>query len=291
MRIAVASGKGGTGKTTVATNLAFVASRNHRTVAYIDCDVEEPNGQIFLKPEITRREPICNPIPQVDAEACTHCGECGKMCRYSAIVCVGEEVLVFAELCHSCGACGLVCPANAITEVPREIAVLEAGRSGDLEFVQGRLNIGEVMSPSAIRAVRRSAPDVSLTIVDSPPGTSCPVIAAVRNNDYVVLVTEPTPFGLNDLKLAVGMVRELKLPFGVVINRCDVGDDEVSSYCLREHIDILAEIPEDRSVAEGYSRGRLVAEDMERYQAIFSMLLDRIYEVTEEVPRSAPRPD
>ena len=219
MQIAIASGKGGTGKTTVATNLAYVASRNGQSVAYLDCDVEEPNGHIFLKPEITDRKPVGSLIPQVDAEKCTLCGECGEICQYSAIVRVGEKVLVYPELCHGCGGCSLVCPADAITEVSREIGVLETGRAGAIQFAQGLLNVGEAMSPPVIRAVKSTAFQADLTIVDAPPGTSCPVIEAVRGADFVILVTEPTPFGFHDLKLAVEMVRVLKLPFGVVINR------------------------------------------------------------------------
>jgi MinD superfamily P-loop ATPase len=219
MRIAIASGKGGTGKTTVATNLAQVASRNGRSVAYLDCDVEEPNGHIFLKPEITERKSVGNPIPQVDADACSLCGQCGEICQYSAIVCVGEKVLVYPELCHGCGGCLLVCPESAITEVSREIGVLETGRAGELQFAQGLLNVGEAMSPPLIKAVKSTAFQTDLTIVDAPPGTSCPVIEAVRGADFVILVTEPTPFGFHDLKLAVEMIRVLKLPMGVVVNQ------------------------------------------------------------------------
>ena len=219
MKIAVASGKGGTGKTTVATNLAYVASRNGQSVAYLDCDVEEPNGHIFLKPVITNSKPVGNLIPRVDAEKCTHCGKCGEICRFSAIVCLGEKVLVFPELCHACGGCMLVCPVEAITEVPREMGKLETGNAGPIRFVRGLLNIGEAMSLPVIKEVRAAVPKAELVIVDAPPGTSCPVIESVRGCDFVLLVTEPTPFGLNDLKLAVEMVRALGLPFGIVINK------------------------------------------------------------------------
>jgi len=274
MQIAIASGKGGTGKTTVATNLAYVASRNGQSVAYLDCDVEEPNGHIFLKPEITDRKPVGALIPQVDAEKCTLCGQCGEICQYSAIVCVGEKVLVYPELCHGCGGCSLVCPADAITEVSREIGVLETGQAGTIQFVQGLLNVGEAMSPPLIRAVKSTALQADLTIIDAPPGTSCPVIEAAGGADFVVLVTEPTPFGFHDLKLAVEMVRALKLPFGVVINRAGLDGSEMRSYCSTQRIPILREVPDDRELAEAYSRGEMACEALPKYESLFAGLLE-----------------
>ena len=279
MKIALASGKGGTGKTTVATNLAYVASRNGQSVTYLDCDVEEPNGHIFLKPEITRREPVGTLIPRVDEEKCTLCGKCGEICQYSAIVCVGQKVLVYPELCHACGGCQLMCPEDAITEVSREMGLLETGRAGPIHFVHGLLNVGEAKSPPVIKAVKAAAPKADLVITDAPPGTSCPVIESIRDCDFVVLVTEPTPFGLNDLKLAVEMVRALKLPFAVVINRADLGDRGVHAYCQKESIKVLVEIPDDRRIAEAYSRGELVCEALPEYQSLLEGLLK---EVTEE---------
>ena len=273
MKIAIASGKGGTGKTTLATNLAYVASRNGQCVAYLDCDVEEPNGRIFLKPEVTHSESVSTLIPQVDEAKCTLCGECDEICQYSAIVHLGTKVLVFPELCHACGGCSLVCPDDAITEVPREIGRLEMGRAGPIQFVQGTLNVGEAMSPPVIKAVKAAAPEVDLVITDAPPGTSCPVIESIRDCVFVLLVTEPTPFGLNDLKLAVEMVRALELPLGVVINRADLGDRGVRLYCRDEGIRVLAEIPDDRRVAEAYSRGELLCEALPDYAARFTDLL------------------
>jgi len=284
MKIAIASGKGGTGKTTVATNLAYVASRNGQSVAYLDCDVEEPNGQIFLKPQISESKPVGNLVPQVDDATCIHCGKCGEICQYSAIVCVGEKVLVYPELCHGCGGCTLVCPVGSITETLGELGKLETGQAGAIRFVQGLLNIGEAMSPPLIREVKAAAPDVDLVIVDAPPGTSCPVIESVRNSDFVVLVTEPTPFGLNDLKLAVEMVRTLKLPFGVVVNRADLGDRQTRSYCQVNRIKVLAEIPDDRRIAEAYSRGEMVCEAVRQYGSVFAQLLR---EIGEEVRTNA----
>jgi MinD superfamily P-loop ATPase len=273
MKLAIASGKGGTGKTTVACNLARVAAGTDRTVGYLDCDVEEPNGAIFLHPEITRNEPVNVSVPKVDLEKCTGCGKCGQICQYSAIVSMNKQVLLFPELCHGCGGCWEVCPAGAVVESHRATGQLQAGDAAGVRFVQGLLNIGEVMSPPVIRAVKAAAPEVDLLIVDSPPGTSCPVIESVRGAEFVLLVTEPTPFGLNDLKLAVAMTRALELPFAVAINRAGVGDDETTRYCQAEDIEILAEIPDDRRIAEAYSRGELACQAVAEYHELFGELL------------------
>lgn len=279
MRVAIASGKGGTGKTTVATNLAWVAARNGWDVTYVDCDVEEPNGHLFLKPEITSGAPVGRLHPVVEMGKCTHCGLCGEICQYSAIVPIGEKVLLHPELCHSCGGCVLVCRPGAITEELRVAGRIEAGKSGPVTFVQGLLNVGEAMSTPVIRQVKAAAPRSELVIFDSPPGTSCPVIESAKGSDFVLLVTEPTPFGLNDLKLAVEMVRALKLPHGVCINRAGLGSNETADYCHREAIEILAEIPDDRRVAEAYSRGVLASEAVpdfrEQIETLLARLLDR----------------
>ena len=276
MKIALASGKGGTGKTTVATNLAYVASRHDQQVAYLDCDVEEPNGHIFLKPEITRREPVATLVPRVDEEKCTLCGKCHEICQFSAIVCLANKVLVFPELCHACGGCAQVCPVDAIVETPRETGLLEIGRAGPVHYVQGTLNVGEAKSPPVIKAVKAAAPEADLVFVDAPPGTSCPVIESIRGCDFVVLVTEPTPFGLNDLKLAVDMVRVLEMPSGVVINRAGLGDRGVHRYCDEEGITILAEVRDDRRVAEAYSRGELICAVLPDYTVLFLDLLKAV---------------
>ena len=274
MKIAIASGKGGTGKTTVAVNLALVAAAGGREVRLLDCDVEEPNAHIFLAPAIEKRIPVSVPVPKVDTARCNACGECGKLCEYSAIVTLGSKPLVFPELCHGCGGCALVCPQQAISEVPREAGVVEIGRAGRLLFVGGRLRVGEAMSPPLIREVKRRAGADSLAIVDAPPGTSCPVIAAVRGCDYVILVTEPTPFGMHDLILAVETVRKLGQGFGVVVNRSDIGDDRVTRYCAEQGIDLLAEIPDDRRIAEAYSRGEPVVRALPEYAELFAKLLE-----------------
>ena len=275
--IAVASGKGGTGKTTVSTNLAMVAANMGRRVALLDCDVEAPNCHIFVRPNITDARTVHVPIPQVDEKACTGCGECSEICEFNAVVCVNGKVLTFPELCHGCGGCWLVCPAGAITKANREVGVVEHGQADALTFAQGRLRIGEAMSPPLIRQVRSIGQDhAELIIIDAPPGTSCPPIASVKGSDYVCLVTEPTPFGLNDLVLAVGVVRELGVPAGVVINRSDIGNREVRDYCEDQGLPILAEIPDDRRVAEVYARGEIVTQAIPAYNPIFESLLSRI---------------
>lgn len=279
MILAIASGKGGTGKTTVATNLARVAADRGTEVAYLDCDVEEPNGHIFLKPEVVATSPVTVPVPVVDEQKCTACGDCAQICQYNAIALLGETVLVFENLCHGCGGCTMVCPAGAISEGAREVGVVEEGNARGIAFVHGRLRIGEAMSPPLIREVKKRIPSKGLAIIDSPPGTSCPVIQSVRGADFVALVTEPTPFGLHDLKLAVEMLRVLGLPFGVVVNRADTGDDAVFDYCSGQSIDILLRIPDDRRVAEAYSRGQLAAEALPEYAEMFASLLKRVTDV------------
>jgi len=275
MKIAIASGKGGTGKTTIATNLACSIARTSKRVQYLDCDVEEPNGHIFLKPDIEVRQDVTVGVPEVDTDKCTGCGKCGQLCQYSAITCIKGKVLVFEELCHSCGGCMAICPEGAITEKQRKIGIAEFGKSNGIYFGHGKLNIGAIQTPALIKYVKQKAID-GLTILDVPPGTSCPVIEAIKGSDFVLLVTEPTPFGLNDLELAVGMVRELKLPFAVAINRSDIGDDAVVRYCKKEGIEVLLEIPNDRKIAESYSRGIMIVEAMPDYMQKFLKLYEDI---------------
>jgi len=276
MRIAVASGKGGTGKTTVATNLAGLAARRGRSVAYLDCDVEEPNGHIFLRPTISERIPVHEPIPQVDVEKCNGCGQCGEICQYSAIVCVGGQVLVYADLCHACGGCSRVCPEEAIAEYQHEVGVVETGQSGSVRFASGSLHVGKVRAVPVIKAVKSSASQADLTILDAPPGTSCPVVEAVRGADFVLLVTEPTRFGFHDLKLTVEVMQVLGLPFGVVINRANLSESEVPSFCRLQGIPILGQIPDDRRIAEAYSQGRMVCEALPEYRNTFEAILGAI---------------
>jgi len=211
-------------------------------------------------------------IPSVDPERCTLCGDCGRICEYGAIAALKTRVLVFEELCHGCGGCSRVCASGAISEVPHEVGVVEIGRGDSLAFVQGRLHVGRPMSPPVIRAVKRHIRSDCVAIIDCPPGTTCPVIAAMKDADYVVLVTEPTPFGLHDLELAVETVREMGLPFGVVINRHDCGDDRVVEYCRKAGVRVLLEIPDDRRIAEAYSNGRSLVVALPEYAATFERL-------------------
>jgi len=278
MIIAVASGKGGTGKTTVAVNLAMSWES---PVQFVDCDVEEPNARIFLKPEISRTEPVSLPVPEVNESLCNACGLCSQICHYHAIAALGAKALVFPEMCHSCGGCALVCPEGAIAEKDRVIGALDIGQRGKVKFVEGRLNVGEAMAPPMIRAARRAINNEAPAIIDCPPGTSCPVIAAMRGCDVALLVTEPTPFGLHDLVLAVDTARHLRIPLGVIINRAGVGDDRVHAYCAREGIPTLLEIPDDRRIAEAYSRGAVIIEALPEYRAAFEGLRNHLRALTD----------
>jgi len=273
LTVAMASGKGGTGKTTVSVNLAYAAAKAGYIVTYKDCDVEEPNGHLFLKPRIRRRYPVNVPVPEIDTEKCIACGACGEICQYSAILCINKNVLTFEKMCHGCGGCQLVCPAAAITEKGREIGFVEEGEAGEISFVNGKLNIGEAMSPPLIRAVRSASQNSSLNIVDVPPGTSCPVITAIKGVDFVILVTEPTPFGLNDLGLALDMIKELGIPHAVVVNRSDPDNNLARDFCREREVKLLAEIPDDRRIAEAYSRGELAFSAAPGYRGVFEDLL------------------
>jgi MinD superfamily P-loop ATPase len=270
--LAIASGKGGTGKTTVAVNLARVLGE---PVQLLDCDVEEPNAHLFLRGSASPEETVEIPIPHVDESLCDACGECGRICQYHAIVQLKGPPLVFPELCHGCGGCARVCPTKAIREAGRRIGVVSSLASGPITLIQGRLDVGVAMVPPLIRAVKARITSGSPAILDAPPGTSCPVIVTLRGADGVILVTEPTPFGLHDLTLAVDMVRELGLPFGVVVNRVGVGDGRVHEYCRAQNIPILLEIPDDRRIAEAYSRGALVVEALPEYRGRFVRLFEK----------------
>jgi len=281
MIISVASGKGGTGKTLVATSLAL-SIKDKYNVQYLDCDVEEPNGHIFLKPDISRIENVGVPVPQVDEEKCTHCGKCAEVCAYNAIAVVKEYVLTFPELCHGCGSCSYLCPENAISEVPHDIGVTETGHAGNIDFGHGKLSIGAAMAPPVIRKVKGLADNEKIVIIDASPGTSCPVVEAIKESDFCLLVTEPTPFGLNDLALAVETVRQLEMPFGVVLNRAGVGDGKTEEYCRRENIPILMTIPLDTDIAVQYSRGIPLTEGMPQYKDRFIELFGKIKEEIDE---------
>ncbi|RLC33821.1 MAG: (4Fe-4S)-binding protein [Deltaproteobacteria bacterium] len=276
MIISIASGKGGTGKTTIATNLA--ASLDSGT-QILDCDVEEPNAHLFLNPLLDKTEIITIPVPEVNKDKCSLCGKCAEICQFKAITVIAKTVLTFHELCHSCGGCMEVCPEDAITEVGRELGTLQTGHRDNLKFADGKLKVGEAMAPPLIKKVRSCADPDRTIIIDAPPGTSCPVITAMDNTDFVLLVTEPTPFGLHDLKLAVGAVKILGIPAGLVINRSDMGDDKVHEYAESAGLPILMEIPFDRKIAEAYSRGQLLVDAMPEFKENFIKLYKRIAQI------------
>jgi len=275
MKIAVASGKGGTGKTTVATSLAMAI----KAQVFIDCDVEAPNAHIFLRPELNQRKLVELPIPEVDASLCTGCGRCSEVCQFHAIVVLGGKTLVFPELCHGCGSCTLVCPENAITERPKSLGLLESGAlDGGMRFAHGVLNVGEPMAVPVIRQLKNWQDfwDAESVILDSPPGASCPVVETLKGADFVILVTEPTPFGLHDLKLAFQLTQELNLPTGVVVNRDGIGDAGVDDYCRETGLPIMMRIPFDREIGEGIARGKTLVEihpeDTERFQHLYALI-------------------
>jgi len=301
MIITVASGKGGTGKTTVAVSLALSITADRQDLAdqdltdkrsvnpaqsesvnpanplFLDCDVEEPNAALFLRPTIQERREVGQMIPEVDFEKCTYCGRCAEVCQYHAIAVVGEKVLVFPELCHGCGSCSLNCPTGAIHEVLDVIGTIERGWAGPVEFAQGTMNVGEPMAVPIIRQLKQwaipSDPGNRPVILDASPGTACPVVESMRGAEFVLMVTEPTPFGLHDLRLAVEVARdELGLPVGVVINRYGVGDQGVDDYCTAEFIPILMRIPLDRRIAEAYSDGGTLVEALPEYREQFQNL-------------------
>ncbi|RJX33239.1 MAG: (4Fe-4S)-binding protein [Oxalobacter sp.] len=275
MIVAVASGKGGTGKTTVSLNLAHVFGKS---VQLFDCDVEEPNANLFLRGERKSEDIVQIQMPHINLARCDGCGDCNTFCQFNAIVVAAGKAMVFPELCHACGGCTLVCPTHAITEVDTRIGTIETLQAGDLTLLQGTLDVGVSSASPLIDAVKKRIPVDGVAILDAPPGTSCPAVATVRKTDYTVLVTEPTPFGLHDLKLAVAMLRHIGIPFGVVVNRHGIGDDRVHAYCRKENIPLLLVIPDDRRIAECYSRGEILIDALPEYRALFEQLRGRVLE-------------
>ncbi len=279
MIISVASGKGGTGKTTIAINLALSISKNtkKKKVSFFDCDVEEPNAHIFLKPTIELEHYVEIPIPQVDEEKCTYCGECARICHYHSILVLKDKVMIFPELCHGCGGCTLFCPAQAITEKGRIVGTVKRGSSGNMRFTSGLLYIGEMLSPTVIRSVKKYIEKDRISIIDSPPGTSCPFVESVKGSEFCILVTEPTPFGLNDLKITLQVIGELNIPVGVIINKSSDGQDiKIEEFCRNADVDILMKIPWDKEIAKGYSIGVPLIESHRKWQKKFNELFEII---------------
>jgi len=292
MIISVASGKGGTGKTTIAVNLALALAKDkEKNVQFLDCDVEEPNAHLFLKPVITSSESVEIPVPKINDKKCNYCGKCAEVCVFNAIAVTKNKVLVFPGLCHGCGACSLFCPEKAITEEGNEVGVLEEGKAESINFTHGRLNIGEPMAPPIIRKIKKKIKkdgikgennDIAnhqITLIDAPPGTSCPVIESIKDSDYTILITEPTPFGLHDLILAVEVLQKLKIPYGVVLNKCDIGDHKVEEYCKKNDIPLLLSIPLDRKIAVAYSKGIPIVKINSSYERKFIQLFKKIVQI------------
>ena len=282
MRITIASGKGGTGKTTIAVNLAMAAYEEDRDLCLIDADVEEPNCHVFLQEDFEGEEEVSIPVPFIDGERCNNCGLCSDFCAFNALACVGKEVVLFPELCHGCGACWLICPEGAIKEQPRGIGKLQWSLTKGIPFVRGILNVGEPMAPPVISAALEKAPKVGLRIVDGPPGTSCSMVETSRGSDLLCLVAEPTPFGLNDLRLAVEVARELSIPLAVVINKADDNERDIEEFCSSRAIPVVARFPWRREAAEVYARGGLLYGKQEgakeEYKKLLKVLTERTWE-------------
>ena len=276
MRIVVASGKGGTGKTTVATSLALAAGA---AIRFLDCDVEAPNAALFLNPVLETHKDVGIQLPVVDEILCTHCGRCAEICEFHAIAVIGKKTLIFPELCHGCGSCTLICPEKAIRERLDVMGVLEGGITPTgLDFAQGVMNVGEPMAVPILRELKKWLPTRSfeIEIRDAPPGASCPVVETMRGADFVLLVTEPTPFGLHDLKQVVGITRELGIPAGVVVNRDGIGDNAIEAYCAEAGIPILMRIPMERRFAEAIASGKTLVDAAPEYRPLFRELLENI---------------
>ena len=277
MKIAVASGKGGTGKTSVAVNLALSLEK----VQVLDCDVEEPNVHILLRPTVGETFPVELLVPKILEERCDYCGECARFCQFNALFVAGETAMVFPELCHSCGGCIIVCPRDAMVEEPRQIGRVVTGKAGDIDLVYGESNVGEALAVPIIAAVKDHIDEKRMVILDSAPGSACPLVETVHGVDFCLLVTEPTPFGLHDLEVAVEVVQILDVPMGVLVNFAGIGDRGVYDFCEEQGIPIMMEIPFDRRIAELYSRGVPFVEAMPEWRQKFIDLVGRIEEMVQ----------
>ncbi len=285
MIIAIASGKGGTGKTTIATALAQTLSEREKNISFLDCDVEAPNAHIFLKPDFTEKKDVEMLIPEVDDDLCTGCGRCAEVCQFHAIVVLGGKTLVFPEMCHGCGSCTLVCPEDAITEVPQVLGALKGGLTPEgINFAHGLLNVGEPMAVPVITKLKNWDERISaeIVIIDSPPGASCPVVESLRGADFIILVTEPTPFGLHDLRQAYQLTKEINIPAGVIINRDGVGDKKVGAYCEENDIPVLMRIPLEREIGQGIAQGKSLLEIRPKYKKEFMNLYTKIQKLAGE---------
>lgn len=272
MQIAVLSGKGGTGKTTVSTNLACLLGYD-----YADCDVEEPNGFIFLKPEITETFDVNIKNPKIDESLCIHCGKCAKACQFNALANTKNGVLLFEKLCHGCGACVYACPTNAISEIERKVGTIDIGKSNNITCIRGTLDIGEPMAGPIISVIKKQVQNNNV-LVDCSPGSSCNVVKALYGADFALLVTEPSLFGLHDLKIAVELTKKLGVPRGIIINRADDDDNIIKKYCTDENIPLIGSIPFDIKAAKLYSEGRLLIED-EKFLGYFKQIEKNLKEV------------
>ncbi len=274
MIISIASGKGGTGKTTVAVCMAL----SLQNAQLLDCDVEEPNVHLLLHPKMNETKPVYVMVPVVEEKKCNYCGECAEFCKFNALFVANQKVLFFPELCHGCGGCAIMCPKDAIKEKRRKLGVIKKGVADGIELVYGELDVGEPMATPVIAEVKKQTKSHSTVIIDSPPGTSCPVVESVYKSDYCALVTEPTPFGLYDLKIAVEVLERLGIPLGVVVNRAGIGDRKVYEYCKEKEIPILLEIPYEKRIAELYSSGTPFVLKMPEWKEKFQQLFDEIKE-------------
>ncbi|MCG6927210.1 MAG: ATP-binding protein [Acidobacteria bacterium] len=278
MRVAVASGKGGTGKTLMATNLAWSLAARTAGVAYVDTDVEAPNGHLFFQPEVTWTERHAVPVPTLDEEFCSGCGECAAACQFGAIVAGGQAVTVYPDLCHSCGVCVRACPERSLREQERETGTLRRGHAGPMGFIDGVLDVGEVRAVPLIQAAVKESAWSALAVLDAPPGTSCSAVAALEDADLVILVCEPTPFGLHDLELSLQMCEALGLETAAVVNRSDVGDGRVRAFLAAHEVPVLAEVPFDREIATACATGVLASTRVATFASTVDRLADHLLE-------------